>query len=167
MLAPKPMSQEPAAAPAAAPAKSKKLLFIIAAAVLVLGGGGGAYWKFFMSAPSAEAGAEPAEPSEPPGIINFDPFVVNLADTGTQRFLRVTLALVVEGEEVSKEFEEDEIARMKVRSALLETLTRQSAAVLVTTEGKAELRKAIIAGAEHNAEHMKVNDVLFSEFIVQ
>jgi flagellar FliL protein len=159
------MSQQPAAA-AAAPAKSKKMLFVIVAAVLVLGGGGGTYWKFFASTPPPGT-PEPPKPAKAAGIINFDPFVVNLADEDTQRFLRVTLALAVEGQEAVDEFEEDEPVRMKVRSALLELLTEQRADQLVTPEGKAALKKAIIAGAEHNAEHMKVRDVLFSEFIVQ
>ena len=160
------MSQEPAAAAPAAPPKSKKLLSIIVAALVLLGGGGGAYWKFFASSATAAA-EEPAPPAQATGVISFDPFVVNLADPGTPRFLRVTLALVVKDEHEATEFEENEVVRMKVRSALLETLSQQEASRVSTPEGRAALKKHIIDLATHNAEHTKVSDVLFSEFIVQ
>jgi len=160
------MSQPPAAAAAAPPARSKKTLFIAIAALVVLGGGGGAYWKFFASASPDAAAAEKKAPAGPAAIINFDPFVVNLSDPGTPRFLRITLALVA-GEEQAAEFEENEVVRMKVRSALLEMLSQQKAAVLVTPEGRTQLQKTIIDLASHNAEELKITDVLFSEFIVQ
>jgi len=92
---------------------------------------------------------------------------VNLSDPGSPRFLRVTLALVVDGEVHAKEFEEDTVVRMKVRSALLEMLSQQRASELVTPEGRTGLKKAVIERAAHNAEELKVTDVLFSEFIVQ
>jgi flagellar protein FliL len=158
------MSQEAAAAPAA-PAKSRKMLFIIVAALVVAGGGGGAYWKFFAS-PADPTVAE-AQSKEPPAIINFDPFVVNLSDSGNPRFLRVTLGLVVEGEEHAKEFSENAVVRTKVRSSLIELLSQQQATQLMTPEGKAALKKAIIAHAMRKAEHLEVHDVLFTEFIVQ
>ena len=161
------MSQAPAAPAAAAPAKSRKTLFIAVAALVVLGGGGGAYWKFFATAPNEGAAEESHEPAEPPAIVNFDPFVVNLSDPGSPRFLRVTLALVVDGDVHAQEFEEDTVVRMKVRSALLELLSQQRASELITPEGRAGLKKAVIERAARNAKELKVTDVLFSEFIVQ
>lgn len=145
------------------------MLLIIAAVLVLAGGGGGGYWWFVLrpAATAQAAEAEPEEPAEPPAMINFDPFVVNLADPGGQRFLRVTFGLVVEGEETAKHFEEDEVVRLKVRSAVIELLSQQMAAHLVTADGKAELKKALIEHAAHNSEHLKINDVLFSEFIVQ
>lgn len=161
------MSQEPAKPAAPAPAKSRKTLFIAIAALVVLGGGGGAYWTFFRSAPPEVAAEEEKEPTRPAAIVNFDPFVVNLSDPGTPRFLRVTLALVVNGKEQADEFEDDAVIRMKVRSALLEMLSQQKASVLITPEGRTELQKQIVELAGHNAEELMITDVLFSEFIVQ
>ena len=158
------MSEQAAAQPAA-PAKSKKLLIIIAAALVVVIGGGGAYWKFFTK--SADAAAEQKKPSAPPAMVNFDPFVVNLADPGTPRFLRVTLGLVVEGEGPAKEFAENAVVRQQVRSDLLELLSQQQASQLVTPEGKAALKKTVIDRASHDAHELKITDVLFTEFIVQ
>jgi len=161
------MSKEADAQSPAAPAKSKKMLFIIIAVLVVAGGGGGAYWKFFANSPEAAGAREPEKPAEAAAIISFDPFVVNLADPGSPRFLRVTLGLVVDGEAVAKEFAEDAVGRAKARSALIEMLSQQQASVLVTNEGKAALKKTIAALAEHSSEELKVHDVLFTEFIVQ
>lgn len=157
------MSDEAAAQPAA-PAKSRKLLIIIVAVLVVAGAGGGVYWKFFSRPTDPGAAAKPSEPS---AIVNFDPFVVNLADPGTPRFLRVTLGLVVEGEDHAKEFTENAVARSQVRSSLLEMLSQQQATQLVTPAGKDALKKSVIERAEHNAPELKVHDVLFTEFIVQ
>jgi len=160
------MSQEAAAQPAA-PAKSRKLLIIIVAVLVVAGGGGGAYWKFFAKSADPAAVAAKKKPTLPPAMLSFDPFVVNLADGGTPRFLRVTLGLVVEGEKQAKEFSENAVVRTKVRSSLLELLSQQQASELITQAGKDALKKSIIERAKHDAEELEVNDVLFTEFIVQ
>src|SRR5688500_12058847 len=110
------MSQQPAAPAPAAPAKSKKTLFLAIVALVVLCGGGGACWQFLASAPRDAPRQEHTDPAEPPAIVPFDPFVANLSDPGTPRFLRVTLPLVVDGEAHAKEFEENTVVRMKVRS---------------------------------------------------
>jgi flagellar FliL protein len=155
----------PEAAPAPAPKKSKKGLLIILILVLLLaGGGGGAYWFLFRG--SAEAQAAEAQPeAAATGIIPLEPFVVNLADGS--RFIRVTLSLVVADEALAKEFEEDKVAHMRARSAILELLAQKESAVLVTPEGKATLKKEIADGVSHAVHEMKVADVLFSEFIIQ
>jgi flagellar protein FliL len=155
-------AQTPAAAP---PKKSRKSLIIALGAVVALAGGG-AYWMFGRS--SAQAASKSAnEPKLPPAMVNLDPFVVNLADPGGARFLRLTVGLVVEGEEQAKKFSEDPVERMRLRSSILEMLSQQTAARLVSAEGKAELKKAVVEHAAKSAEPLKVSDVLFSEFIVQ
>ena len=156
------MSQEPAApVEGAEKKKSKKSLVLLVVGVLVLGsaGAGGAY--FYMHREKA------APPPPEPGIAALEPFVVNLADPGGQRFLRLTLRLVLETEESAEELEEDEVSRMRARSSILELLTLQAADHVVTPEGKAELKKEIAERATHALGHAKVVDVLFTEFVVQ
>ena len=58
------------------------------------------------------------------------------------------------------------IAR-QTRSAMLEVLTTQTSDVLVTPEGKAKLRAALIEKLGHATEEFEVVDVLFSDFVVQ
>jgi flagellar FliL protein len=168
------MSTENAAAHAApAPAKkSRKGLFIIlvVAILLLAGGGGGAYWFLWHGKADAEAAeAEPEPEPEPPptGIVPLDPFVVNLADPSGTRFLRVTMSLVVADEVVAKEIEEEKVVHARLRSAILELLAQKQSTELVTPDGKAALKTAIAESAAHAAHELKVEDVLFSEFIVQ
>jgi flagellar FliL protein len=155
---------------ASAPKKKSKLVLILAlAAFVVLGGGGaGAYWYFAQrSAPPGEGGeAKTAEASEP-GLVELDPFVVNLADPGGQRYVRVAMRLLTHDEEQALEMKENAVAKAKLRAAILELLSMQTADGLVTTEGKDALKKAIAEGAAHAVHELQVTDVLFVEFIVQ
>jgi len=165
------MSNETTAAPAAAPApkKSRRGLLIVLTLVVILlaGGGGGAYWFLFRNTGAAQAAEPEPPPPAPTGVIPLEPFVVNLADPTGSRFLRVTLSLVVADEAIAKEFEEDEVVHLRVRSAILELLAQKQASELVTPEGKTQLKKSIAEGVKHAAHELEVADVLFSEFIVQ
>jgi flagellar protein FliL len=165
------MSTEAQTAPAApaAPKKSRKGLLIIltAVVVLLLGGGGGAYWFFLRDPGTAEAAEKEPEKPAPTGIIALEPFVVNLADPSGSRFLRVTVSLVVPDEAAAKEFEENEVEHMRVRSSILELLAQKQSSELMTPAGKDALKKSIKESVRHAAHELEVADVLFSEFIVQ
>ena len=113
------------------------------------------------------AEAVEAEPVLPPAMVAFDPFVVNLSDPNGSRYLRLSVALVVESEEQAKHFDEDAVARMRIRSTILEMLAQETAARLVTADGKRALKTAIVSRVSEGAEGLKISDVLFSEFIVQ
>jgi flagellar FliL protein len=159
---------EPEAA-AAAPAKkgkSKLLLIGVPVIVLLAGGGAGAWWYMGKSPDAAAAAAEP-EPETAPGFITLDPVIVNLADPGGRRFLRISLRLVVKSEEEAKELEEKELVLLKARSAVLELLATQKSEDLQTPEGKTELKKQIAERATSAFGHAEVTDVLFAEFVVQ
>ncbi len=166
------MSETPAPTPAdaATPAKKKrgKLIPILIVVLLLGGGGGGTYWYFVArtAAAGTEAVAEPPKP-EPTGVAALEPFVVNLADPGGSRFLRVSLALVVGNEEEAKELGENAVVKSRIRSSLIELLAQQNSETLVTPEGKAALKKAIKEQVAHAAHDVEVSDVLFSEFVVQ
>jgi flagellar protein FliL len=98
----------------------------------------------------------------------MEPFVVNLADAGATRFLRVNLALAVRGgEEVAKEIEENALEKARIRSAILELLAQQQSDTLATPEGKDELKKLIAERSQHAAHELEVVDVLFTEFVIQ
>lgn len=155
------MAQETAPAPKG----SKSSLVVVIVAVLALAGGAGGA-AFYLKANPGAAAAAPTRPPDP-GVAPLEPFVVNLADAGGHRFLRLTIALVLESKEAAKDFDGNDIGKMRVRSGLLELLTVQNAEHLVTPEGKAELKKAIAERAGHALEHVKVSDVLFTEFVVQ
>jgi flagellar FliL protein len=166
------VSETTAAIPA--PKRSnKKLLIIGGSAVIVLAvAGGGAFWwsqKAQAHTTDAPAGAEAAaapEAHEERGMVSFDPFVVNLADPGVSRFLRVKVQLLVANLEEAEAIEKSPVKLSQARSAILELLTTQTSEVLVTAQGKAELRKLISEGIGKSL-HIEVVDVLFSDFVVQ
>jgi flagellar FliL protein len=164
------MSNEPHTPAAAAKKKSKRTLILAIAGLMLLGGGGGAaYWQFAGRAGAAHAKStqpQPAPEAEATAVVALEPFVVNLADTSSTRFLRITLSLVVD-EEHAKELTEKEVDRMKLRSALLELLSLQMSDTLVTPQGKTDLKKAIVKRAGETVHGLHVADVLFSEFVVQ
>src|SRR5690348_4669335 len=122
------MSNATPSAPAAAKKKGGLLLPLIGL-IVGLGGGGGAYWVYAKKYAPPPAAVKPEPPKS--GIVAMDPFVVNLADEGGTRFLRLTLSLAVEGEEAAKEVGEDAVAKARIRSAILERLTLEHADHLV------------------------------------
>lgn len=170
------MSQTKAAAPAGGqkPGPTKKgkglLLVIVAVVVVAAGGGGAAYWKFGMAKGTSAHGAEPAEGAAPavePSLSKFDPFIVNLADGGGQAYLRVSLSLLVASEAEAKHLAEKEVTRTRIRSAILEVLSTQTADQLVTPDGKTELKRVITERIASLKEPVDVRDVLFTDFVVQ
>ncbi|MEZ5284213.1 MAG: flagellar basal body-associated FliL family protein [Vicinamibacterales bacterium] len=92
---------------------------------------------------------------------------MNLADPQVSRFLRISVQLVVKNPEQATEMEESKVAMMQARSAILEELTTQTSEVVVTAEGKAKLREAILEKVGHAVEEFEVVDVLFSDLVVQ
>lgn len=159
---------EPTEAPAAPPATSgskKKTLIIAAAATVIAVAGGGFWWTRMAKVRAASAEAAAPKPASR-GLVKFDPFVVNLADGGS-RFLRTTLQIVVEPEERAKHITENPVLMLQLRSAVLELLAQQTASALVTPEGKAAMKAAIISRAQEALDGGKIADVLFSEFVVQ
>lgn len=159
-----------AGAAAAAPKKgsSKSKLFItIGAVVVVLGGGGAAFWMMRTPAEAKEAAAPKEQTHAGTGVLGFEPFVVNLADAGGQRFLRVNIRLVVKDEEEVKRITHSEAMVMRLRADILDLLMTQTSEKVVTPEGKAALKKEIGVRTRHIIEPFEVEDVLFSDFVVQ
>ena len=154
----------------AAPAKSKKTLLIgVGVVVLALAGGG---WWFMGRASAAPVDGKEAEKAAEEGgdraLLAMEPFVVNLADEGGTHFLRTNIQLIIEAkEEEAKLLEEKKVEIMPMRSAILELLAQQTAAVLVTPEGKEALKEAIKKRAAEVFKKHKVREVLFAEFVVQ
>jgi flagellar FliL protein len=162
--------KESAPAEPAAPAKKKsskgKFLLILGVLVLLLGGGGLAAF-FTLRKPAGEAAAPKKEEKAPTGIISFEPFVVNLADPGSPHFLRVSVRLIVATEEEAKKVDESQVQLMRLRSAIVELLSSETAEHLVTADGKNAVKKEIAERAAKILAPIEVADVLFSDFVVQ
>ena len=152
----------------------KKIILIVIVVLVLAGGGGGAYWwmhraEAAQAAEGEDAEKHPAEEADPSdtGLMVLDPFLVNLADKDSPRFLRATVQIVISDKKVAEEMTEHDVVKVRMRSSILELLTEQTSDHLVTPEGKAALKKAITERASKILMEAKVVDVLFSEFVVQ
>lgn len=163
------MSDETAAPAApAAPVKSGwKKMAGLALAVVALAAAGGVWWTRSAAAKGGGEHDTPAVAESSRGLIKFEPFVVNLADGAGTRFLRTTLQLVVEPAEAAETVGKDPVVMLQIRSAVLELLAQQTGTALVTPEGKAAMKAAIVSRAQEALGDWKIVDVLFSEFVVQ
>ena len=155
---------QPAAVAPAKKGKSKLLLIIVALIVLLGGGGAGAWWYMGKKAEAAPA----EEASTPPGFITLDPFIVNLADPGGRRFLRISLRPLVKSEAEAKESKSRRSCcsrRVRPSSSCSRRRCPKSSR---RPRGKTELKKQIAERATAAfGGHTEVTDVLFAEFVVQ
>jgi len=148
----------------------KKRLVLISVAVLalaLLGGGGFFAYKSFLSAPKKAPEPEKTHPSPKVTmgpVYPLDPFLVNLAEPGRPRFLKVVLNLELDSPAVSAELDG---LKPKVRDALLTLLSSKTVADLVTVADKERLRNEIIHRINSFVSAGKVAEVYFVEFVVQ
>jgi len=129
--------------------KGRKGLIIALAAVLLLGGGGGgAAWYFMKAKPDidaeAEAGNAPAAKKKTKTFSTLEPFTVNLADEGGERFAQVAIVLEVQD---AKTGEQITAVMPAVRNAVLMLLSSKTSKELLTVAGKERLAEELALAA--------------------
>jgi flagellar protein FliL len=149
------------------------VLFVL---VLALGGGMFMVWTK-LSAVSAAAvkveddkTAEKPKPEQMGKVISLDTFVVNLADPGGNRYLRITMDLEVVGDKKSddKKAEEEVTRRVpQMRDTILMILPTKRYADISTTEGKTALREELTGAVNGQLPGAKVARIYFKEFVIQ
>ena len=163
---------------------SNKVLLILMGLVLVLvlGMGGGMFmiWsKLSAVSPKAvvpETGAEvtpdKAKPEEIGAVVSVDTFIVNLADPGGNRYLRVTMDLELAGKPADKSGGKtagDELAKRmpQIRDAILMILSTKRYVDISTPEGKTALREEILNAANGLLASSQISRIYFKEFVIQ
>lgn len=166
--------------------KGGKLPLVLGLVVLLLAGGAGAW--FFGLLPfgkvaegdpaeqgaAAEGGhaARPAEHGKAAGghgattgsMKPMDPFLANLADETSSRYLKMSLQVEFVDAEPPAAFD----ARLpQIRDVILTLVTSKTFADIRTPEGKERLREDIIDRINHVLAGDAVKSVYFTEFIVQ
>jgi flagellar basal body-associated protein FliL len=158
---------EKAAVPRAG--KRKGTLVIVGAAVLVLGGTA-ALVRLRSAEPRAgqlEIQRELAHRPENPGIVQFESFVVNLADVEGDRFMRVTLRVVLRDEDDASAARGDELLLTKIRHQMMATMSSRQAQDVVDFEGKERLRRDLKDALRPLFDEDEFVDLLFTGFLVQ
>jgi len=149
------------------------VLFVL---VLALGGGMFMVWTK-LSAVSAAAtkveddkSAEKPKPEQMGKVVALDTFVVNLADPGGNRYLRITMDLEVVGDKKTEDKKaEEEVSRRvpQMRDAILMILPTKRYADISTTEGKTALREELTTAANGLLNGARIARIYFKEFVIQ
>lgn len=154
----------------------KKLLLVVAVAVVLLGAGGGTA-MFLMRSP-AEAG-EPADGAAaaspagaqtydgPAGLVEMEPFLVNINDPEAERFAKVQIKLAVVPEQRAAALADDALVLAQMRDRVLTLLTSKTYEELATPLGKEGFRREIKARLDPLVEGGEIREVLFQDFVVQ
>ncbi len=154
------------------PAKnSKKRLIkmaIIGGGIIVILGGGFMGWKLFLhkgaDEGTADAKVEHAAKETPGHIVSLDPFVVNLADPSETTYLKITVNLEVESEEITAEIN---TRTPQIRDAILMLLTSKTSEDVKDTGGKLALQDEMVSRINNFLHAGKVKAVYFTEFVMQ
>jgi flagellar FliL protein len=141
--------------------KSKTLLFIVLGLVLAVGGAG---WYFLGRKTVAAKNEAPT----PVTILHLDNFIVNLADTDRDAYLRVGIDLGVAGLPKPKSAEDKTPEPIpEIRDAILGVLSTYHSNDLLTPAGKKQLKENLIAAINRRAPAIEVRDIYFTDFLVQ
>jgi flagellar protein FliL len=97
-------------------------------------------------------------------VHKLETLIVNLADQGGKRYLRVTMELELSSADLAKEIQQ---RLPQVRDSILMILPTKEYAKISTTEGKIELRDEIIARLNSFLRSGTINTIYFTEFVVQ
>jgi flagellar FliL protein len=185
------------------PKSKKKLLVIVIVLVVVLALAGVGAMIFLKKknaasdedgedGPAPVAHASSSEKKSPPTFLPIDNLVVNLADTGGERFAQIGITFQMADSHSADELKTN---MPRVRSAILMLTSQRTSEELLTRDGKEKLAKAVAAEASRTfgiepedddedeppadtapkkkkkkkraAPESPVQGVLFSSFIVQ
>ncbi len=160
----------PQQAAPASPGPLKRIILIVLIAIIAAGAAGAGVWFFMSKRAPATASAEAAPaPAPAPLFFPLESMTVNLqSDDGQQHFLRIGLTLKLTDAKTQQELTEH---MPEVRSRILLALSNKHPDELAPLEGKralaAELRTLIEQPTDKGAVPIHVQDVLFTEFVVQ
>jgi flagellar protein FliL len=167
------MSDEPAPLKPAGPPSAKPSKGVLGLLVLNLGGTLFVVFKI-LTAPAAEAATphphEEVSTSEVTGpVVGLDPFVVNLDEPGTPRYLKVTLEIELAGGAKGGEGGEGGLAKSKqlVRDAILSYLSGLHVKDTLGAEAKDKIRTDLLARLTKLLGPEKVRRLFFQDFVVQ
>ncbi|MGE4496730.1 MAG: flagellar basal body-associated FliL family protein [Deferribacterales bacterium] len=158
--------------------KSKLKLIIIILLVLVLLGGGGAaaYFLFLKPKPSPQAGQQTAAQSQTDApqtetvtqigeLYPLESFVVNLADPGGSRYLRVTLQLELTAVKGLKE--EIDKRAPQIRDAIITILSSKRYEEINSAQGKMIMKQQIMRRINSLLAAGQIANVYVTEFVIQ
>jgi flagellar FliL protein len=152
---------------------SNKVMFLIIAVMLVITIGLAA--GFFMmwgklseinvaTNAVASTDADPSQTAQLGPLFSLDTFIVNLADSERNRYLRVTMDLELMAATDANKLNE---RLPQIRDRILMILPSKRFVEIASIEGKTALRDEIIGKLNSLFPRAVISDVFFTEFVVQ
>lgn len=142
--------------------KPSKMPMILALVNLLATGGVG-FLVFSSGGGGAEA-ADPIDPGVPPIAIPLEPFVVNLNEPTSSRYLKATLEVEVHGEKRQEAFE---IKKRAIRSDVLRYLSGLDIDRTVGEDNKLKIHDELVARVEAIVGEDALAGLYLTEFVVQ
>ncbi len=180
-------------APAKKSGKAKKFIILFALLLLIGGGGGGAYWflttntDFTLAslfggdeeeATEGEAVGEEGDTATgsttsssgtqlintPTHLVTLPPLTINLADTGSSRYLRLGIDIEVSNKDAISVIESQSA---KIRDAIIILLSSKTYQEISTSEGKFLLKNELASRINQILGSPRVVQIYFTDFVVQ
>jgi flagellar protein FliL len=155
------------------PKKRKKWLLLLALLVLLVAAAAGAVILLApeMIPEGLQLGGLPPSASKPPGpakspghTYKMEPFIVNLADTGPGRYLKIRIDLESNLPQANEEYNK---RLPQLRDAVLAIVARKTSQEISGAEGKNKLREEITLRLNQGVLQFKFKTLYFTEFIIQ
>jgi|WetSurMetagenome_2_1015567.scaffolds.fasta_scaffold76129_1 flagellar protein FliL len=161
--APDPEASNPAEK--AKPKRSLKKILIMGVLGLLLVGGGLVAYVMFTDDPPVGKEAHASQAASK-NVVNMplEPFLVNLADKESRRYLKLKVELEVNNEETAKELEK---SMPRIRDTLILLLSNKTYLDLASYQGKQQLKQEIKQKVTSLPGGNKISDVFFTEFVAQ
>lgn len=155
-----------------------KLIIIVLLLLIILGVLGGAGYMFFLK-PKPQDTAQtnkPAQQADMPKknmkeghsigtLYPLDSFIVNLADAGGTRYLRVTMQLELDG---TKKFAEAlDQRKPQLRDAILSVLSAKRYEEISSAQGKLILKQELLRRLNSIVTEGRIVNIYFTEFVAQ
>jgi len=140
----------------------KWTLIVLAAAVVLGGIGGGAY--YFSSSQGDKGKKQAPAPAVIGTIWPMEPFIINIQDSGSDRYLKLVVQLEISDAQGVKDLD---LLKPRLRDNILELLGAKTYRELMDTTGKQRLREEIAMRLNSFLTSTKVTRVYFTEFVIQ
>jgi flagellar FliL protein len=146
------------------PKGKKKIILLALVGLLLTLGGLGAYIFLGDEPPVGKEAQASPQISKDRVFMTLEPFLVNLADKETRRYLKLKVELEVENEKALKELEK---SLPRLRDSIIMLLSSKTYLDLASVEGKQQLKQELKKRVTALPGGNKVGDLFFTEFVAQ
>jgi flagellar protein FliL len=145
------------------PKKKPKFKWILIASVALVVVASGAITGFYLM---TKADSKKPLPEKPVvlSIWPMEPFIVNIAETNGERYLKIVIQLETSDPGVGPELEQ---IKPRIRDSILDLLTPKAYKDLMDLAGKQRLREDIAGRINNILQRGKVTRVYFTDFVIQ